>query len=139
MKTACIIILLFFANIPVGRSEHPSVSGAALEPAEIAANMFELEGQVVKIKFNPGPAKQTSREYYEVQVPGDTVVLIPAEIGRKWFAPKSSRNLPDKLFVKVEIGELQNQYGKTESSAILKAIGVRSRRGMSNDDVSYEW
>ena len=101
--------------------------------------MFELEGQVVKINFSAGPAKQTSREYYEVQVPGDTLVLIPVEIGKKWFSPNSKKNLPDKLLVKVELGEVENQYGKKDTSAILIAVGTKSRRGMSYDDLTFEW
>ena len=130
---SCLIVSSCLAD------EHPSIAGKALSTDEVASNMFELEGQIVKIDFIAGTAKQTSREYYEVQVRGDTLVLIPAEIGKEWFGPKSKKTLPKKLFVKVEIGNLQNQFGTANNSAILKAVGTKSRRGLRHSDLTFEW
>jgi hypothetical protein len=133
------LVLLLIVSVSSCFAEHPSIAGKALSTEEVASNMFELEGQIVKIDFYPGTAKQTSREYYEVQVPGETIVLIPAEIGKSWFAPNSKKTLPKKLFVKVEVGGLQNQFGTGSDSAILKAVGTKSRRGLGHKDLSFDW
>ena len=132
-----------FALLNFARAEHSSISGAALMPEDVYSNMHDLRGQIVKIRFTPkGQVKQISPEYYEVRVlprDGGAVVLVPVEIGRKWFAPNTIKNKPNNLLVKIDIGDIENEYGATKQGLIMIAVGTRTRRGTSYDDVTYEW
>jgi hypothetical protein len=112
-------------------------------PGDVYSNMYDLRGQIVKIRFAPkGQVKQISPEYYEVRVlppDSDVVVLVPVEIGRKWFSTKTTIRPPVNLLVKVDIGEIENEYGAKKQGLIMKAVGTRTRRGLGYDDVTYEW
>ena len=146
LDTNFVVYLLAIGMVALlspARAEHGSISGAALVPEDVYSNMHDLRGQIVKIRFLPkGQVKQISPEYYEVRVlppDSDAVVLVPVEIGRKWFAPKTNRKPPENLLVKVDIGEIENEYGAKKQGLIMKAVGTRTRRGLNYDDVTYEW
>jgi hypothetical protein len=139
----CLLAMGVFALLSPAKAEHRSINGAALMPEDVYSNMHDLRGQIVKIRFTPrGQVKQVSPEYYEVRVlprESDAVVLVPVEIGRKWFAPNTTRNKPNNLLVMIDIGEIENEYGAKKQGLIMIAVGTRTRRGTSYDDVTYEW
>jgi len=124
-----------------GICEHPSLRGSALTAAEIYANMFDLEKQVIKIQFPSSNAKQISKEYFSLNYGSGNqvaVVLLPAEIAKKYFSPRSSGSLPKNLYVEVQLGELTNEFGAKEEGPILLGVGTKIHRGMGGD-AAFEW
>ena len=124
-----------------GLSEHPSLMGTALTGADIYANMFDLENHIIKISFPSSNPKQISKEYFSLNYGSGNqvaVVLLPSEIAKRYFAPKSNATLPRTLFVKVQIGELTNEFGAKEQGPILLGVGSKIHRGMSGA-AEFEW
>jgi len=125
---------------------HRSLNGGpALRPDAIAANLFDLKGQIVRVVFitsDHRAVRQTTDGFYELNVLPDesnAVVRIPVDIGRKWFAPRNNKRYPRTFIVRVDAGELENVYGTVREGAILVAIGTRVQRGTGNQAPWVEW
>ena len=136
-----ITLLIFGAIVPSAFSDHPSIRGKPLTADEIYANMFDLEGQIIKIIFPTENPRQVSREQFSLnygQGNQVAVVLIPSTIARKYFAPDARINPPKTLFVEVHIGRLVNEYGAQQEGPILSGIGTRIHREMQGKP-SFIW
>ena len=125
---------------------HRSLNGSTpLWTDEVAANLFDLKGQIIRVRFIPtarAQARQKADGFYELNVlpdGSDIIVRIPVDIGRKWFGVRTYRNIPDKLIVRVDVGELENIYGTVREGAILTAIGTKVQRGMGSQGPRIEW
>jgi hypothetical protein len=141
MKTIIAALFVLVCTAASGLCEHPSLMGKALSAAEIYANMFDLKKQVIRINFPSSNAKQISKEYFSLNYGSGNqvaVVLLPAEIGKKYFAPRSSGSLPKYLYVEVQIGELTNEFGATEQGPILLGVGTKIHREMGGD-ATFKW
>jgi hypothetical protein len=127
---------------------HRSLNGgAALTPDAIAANLFDLKGQIVRVAFKTPDSthravRQTPDGFYELNVLPlgcNAVVRIPVDVGRKWFAPRNNKYYPQRLVVRVDVGEIENEYGTVRDGAILVAIGTKIRSGMGSEGSWVEW
>jgi hypothetical protein len=125
---------------------HSSLRGGpALEPDAIAANLFDLKGQIVRVSFRTSDHRavtQTTGGFYELNVlPNgcNAVVRVPVEIGRKWFGPKNTKYYPRRFIVRVDVGKLENTYGSVRDGAILVAIGTKVRHGIGSEGSRVEW
>jgi hypothetical protein len=103
--------------------------------------MFDLENQIIKIQFPSSNPKQISKEYFSLNYGSGNqvaVVLLPSAIAKKYFAPGSGTTLPKTLYVKVQLGELTNEFGAKEQGPILLGIGTTIHRGMGGA-AEFEW
>jgi|GEM_PF-4385613 len=141
MKLIIIAVFALAFTASSAFSNHPSLQGSALTGEEIYANMFDLEGQVIKIEFPSNNPKQISKEYFSLNYGSGNqvaVVLLPSEVAKKFFSPNSKATLPRTLFVQVALGELTNEYGATEQGPILTGVGTKIHRGMGGA-VEFKW
>jgi len=141
MKSIIVATLAFVLTSTAGYTEHPSLMGSALTAEEIYANMFDLENQVIKINFPGDNPKQISKEFFSLNYGSGNqvaVVLLPSEIAKKYFSTRSSGRLPKTLYAKVQIGEIQNEYGATEQGPILLGVGRKIHRD-SGGNAEFEW
>lgn len=125
---------------------HRSLNGgSAIWTDEVAANLFDLNGKIISVRFIPTArhgARQRADGFYEINVlpdGSDIIVRIPVEIGRKWFSVNSYRNMPKRLIVRVDVGELENVYGTVREGAVLTALGTKVRRGFGTEEARIEW
>lgn len=128
-----LVLATLLVTHPLGLCDEASVSGSPLTASEIYANMFNLEHKIVKIRFPSDNPKQISPEFFSVNYGAENqvaVVLLPAEVGRKYFREKSRQSFPSHLYVEVQVGDITNQYGATQRGPVLVGQGTKIHRGL---------
>lgn len=141
MKTIATALLLLILTIVPSFCDHPSLNGIPATPEEIYANLFDLEGQIIRIQFPSLNPKQISKEQFSLDYGTGrqrAIVLLPAEVAKKYFTPKTVPVLPRNLYVRVQIGEITNEYGAKEQGPILQGLGTMLQRGIGGD-TSFKW
>ena len=108
---------------------------------EIYAHMVDYAGDIVRIKFkSSGMVRQNTKEEFELVVDGfpqAVVVKLPRE-GADWFLKHQKRQYTNhkergetvmhntstrRLYVKVTLGAVINEYGRVRREPILEAVG----------------
>jgi hypothetical protein len=133
MKYKLTLLAVFAFTASSALSEHKSIQGSSLSAHVIFANMYNLENEVIKIDFPGNNAMVISKDQFSLNYGSDNhiaVVLIPAEVAKRYFSPSGKRNLPKNLFVKVTIGEVVNEFGAKSIGPILLGVGTKTKRGM---------
>jgi hypothetical protein len=142
MRTTIVSLFALLFSTFNGLCEHPSVRGGMTLTAEdIFNNMYDLEGEVIRIKFPSDNPKQISKELFSLNYGSGNqiaVVLLPSDVARKYFRPGSRPNLPPALFVEVTIGEIVNEYGAKEQGPILLGVGIKIHLGMGGT-LEFKW
>lgn len=119
----------------------PPHSGKKYEIDEIYKSLYDLNGKVIKITYNPTSPRQDSPTSYGDIIYGQNEIAyikFAKAVGDARFGSKKNDYKPFMVYVQVTIGTFQDRFGRDRNGAVLIAVGRETRQGISGP-ITYSW
>lgn len=123
----------------------PPVSGKVYDIKDIHAEAFDLQGKIIRLKYQPWHPRQiSSTEYADnltepdyVKDPAESIyIILPSDRFRKFLTSKKKQKAI-LVFAKVSIGKVENQFGAERERPILTVVGRNIVKGFGGK-ISYK-